>query len=118
MTRYLKLKVSGLIAIAVPIGFMLLFAGGEVFKGDISGYSHLLQIVPFVLVAILLWNRPLLGGWITLTGATAILIVNQLTLMPLPIILSIFMTIISAIIFMGSTKYEPVDKGKLAPHPG
>ncbi len=60
MKKSLIKKVSyGLLAI--PIGFLLLFTFGEVFSGDFSGFSHLLQIVPIVLLMLLIHKKPLVG---------------------------------------------------------
>ena len=48
--------------LAIPMGFLLLFTLGEVFSGDLSGLSHLLQITPIVFLLILTLKKPLIGG--------------------------------------------------------
>jgi hypothetical protein len=52
------LKALGLIACAVPLGVLLMFAVGE----GLEGWGHLLQAAPLVLLVVLAWWRPLIGG--------------------------------------------------------
>jgi hypothetical protein len=47
------------IILSVPTLFFLIFMFGEVLGGDISGISHLLQALPFILGIVLIWKKPL-----------------------------------------------------------
>jgi hypothetical protein len=46
----------------IPLGVLLLFTFGEVFSGDISGLSHLIQAAPLVLLIFLAYKKPYSGG--------------------------------------------------------
>ncbi|MBU2036161.1 MAG: hypothetical protein ABH819_03750 [Patescibacteria group bacterium] len=46
----------------IPLGFLLLFTVGEVFSGDISGLSHLIQMAPIILLVFVAWKKPFVGG--------------------------------------------------------
>jgi len=54
-----KLAVVLTIILALPALFFLTFMFGEVFGGDLSGFSHLLQASPFIILIILIWKWPL-----------------------------------------------------------
>lgn len=72
------LKNIALLILAVPIGFLLLFTFGEVFGGDISGLSHLIQAAPLIILAYLAWKKPFLGGILILAFAIVLAIVFNL----------------------------------------
>lgn len=55
-------KVSGLVILLLPVGVLLLFGIGEMAGGIISGAVHFIQLAPLILLAILAWKRPYLGG--------------------------------------------------------
>lgn len=52
------LKALGLIACAIPIAVLLVFAAGE----GLEGWGHLLQAAPLLLLVAVAWWRPLIGG--------------------------------------------------------
>lgn len=56
------LKRIGLGLLILPVGFLSLFLFGEVFAGDITGLSHLLQLVPFFALIYIAWRWPFWGG--------------------------------------------------------
>lgn len=45
-----------------PLSFFLLFLFGEIFSGDISGLSHLLQIIPLAIIIFVAYKNALVGG--------------------------------------------------------
>ena len=53
--------------LVIPLCFFLLFTVGEVLSGDISGFAHLIQAVPVLLLIFLAWKRPLIGGVLLFT---------------------------------------------------
>lgn len=76
-----SLKKIGLTILFVPLGFLSLFLVGETLTGDWSGFGHLFQLVPLVLLILLAWKKPLwagillvtlsllFGGWYVLDGS-------------------------------------------------
>lgn len=60
------LKRIGLGLLLIPIGFLFLFLFGEVFSGDMSGFSHILQILPFLVLVYIAWRWPFWGGIVLL----------------------------------------------------
>lgn len=56
------LKKIGIGLLLIPLGFLLLFTFGEVFAGDISGLSHLIQAAPLMLVIFLASKKPFISG--------------------------------------------------------
>lgn len=56
------LKRIGISLLIIPIVFLSLFLFGEVLSGDISGLSHLLQIIPFFILVYISWRWPFWGG--------------------------------------------------------
>ena len=50
------LKTVILLVLLIPIIFFSLFLFGEVFGGDMSGFGHLLQALPFVLLWFLVFK--------------------------------------------------------------
>lgn len=64
--------VLALALLAVPIGFQLLFAIGEVAGGDASGLVHLVTAAPLIAVAVIALRRPALAGAILLLVGLAI----------------------------------------------
>ena len=55
-------RLVGFGLILIPITFLLLFTIGEVISGEPSGYSHLVQIVPLVILAILARKKLKIAG--------------------------------------------------------
>lgn len=55
-------RLVGFGLILIPITFLLLFTIGEVISGELSGYSHLVQIVPLVILAILARKKLKIAG--------------------------------------------------------
>ncbi len=53
-----KLKTILTVILTLPIVFFMIFLFGEVFAGDLSGFSHILQALPFIIVIILVWSLP------------------------------------------------------------
>ena len=58
--KALKKVAIGLLLI--PLVVLLLFTFGEVFSGDVSGLSHLIQAAPLLLFAYLAYKKPFAGG--------------------------------------------------------
>lgn len=50
------------IPLILPVGFLLLFLFGEVFGGEISGISHLLQLIPLLALIYLAIKKPKIAG--------------------------------------------------------
>jgi hypothetical protein len=63
-TREQKLKATGFAILLLPIGFLLLFAFGEILGGDLSGAGHFIQLAPLLLVIWISWKAPKVGGLI------------------------------------------------------
>lgn len=61
MSKKLARNIA-LVILLVPISFLLLFTFGEIFSGDISGLSHLIQLAPIIIVLIVALKKPLIGG--------------------------------------------------------
>jgi hypothetical protein len=51
-------KAAGLVACVLVVGQLLMFAVGE----GVEGVGHLVQAAPLVLLMIVAWWRPLIGG--------------------------------------------------------
>jgi len=51
-----RLKIVLLLVLLIPIFFFSIFFFGEVFGGDVSGFGHLLQVLPFVLLWFLVFK--------------------------------------------------------------
>jgi hypothetical protein len=66
------LKLIGLFFISLPILLLLAFTIGETAGGDISGLQHIVQAIPFILLAILAWKKSTIGGY-TIIGISLIL---------------------------------------------
>jgi hypothetical protein len=69
-----RLRVIGLATLLVPIGLLLLLGIGEMAGGIISGLQHFVQVVPLILLAIVAWKRPRIGGRVVI-GIGALLAV-------------------------------------------
>ncbi|MCL4366692.1 hypothetical protein M1563_00790 [Patescibacteria group bacterium] len=48
------------VILLLPTIFFLIFMLGEVFSGDWSGFSHLIQAAPFIVLIYLIWKFPIL----------------------------------------------------------
>ncbi|OGG11836.1 hypothetical protein A2Z00_01495 [Candidatus Gottesmanbacteria bacterium RBG_13_45_10] len=57
-----RAKIIGLAILLIPIAFLSLFLIGETVGGDWSGLIHLVQMLPLLLLALLAWKKPLIGG--------------------------------------------------------
>lgn len=62
-----KLHLIALTFLLIPTGFLLLFTLGEVFSGELSGLSHLLQLAPLIFLGWLALKKPLLADVLLLT---------------------------------------------------
>ena len=58
--------IGALVLLAVPIGFQLLFAIGEVAGGDLTGLTHGVLALPLIALAVAALRRPTLAGAILL----------------------------------------------------
>jgi predicted membrane protein len=56
------MKRIGIGLLSIPLGFLLLFTLGEVFSGDWSGLSHLIQAAPLILLILVAFKKPFIGG--------------------------------------------------------
>lgn len=105
-------KMIGISLLSLTLGFLLLFTIGEVLSGDISGLSHLLQIVPILLLLILSFKKPKIAGFLLTSSSLtlgllypfrasfnlqAIIIVEIILFLPL---------VLSGIFFMLSAKND------------
>lgn len=59
------LKISAAVAAAIPIAFLLLFAVGE----GAGGSGHYVQAAPLIVLAILAWYYPRVGGYALIASA-------------------------------------------------
>ena len=55
-------RVIGYCFLAIPTIILLLFFFGEVFGGDITGFIHLVQLIPIIIIIFVLWKWPKAGG--------------------------------------------------------
>ncbi len=58
--RVLKRIAVGILLI--PVTFLCLFAFGEALSGDVSGLFHLIQALPLLLLVLLSYKKPFVGG--------------------------------------------------------
>lgn len=56
----------GLIPAGFFIGLWLLFGLGEVFGGDLSGLSHLIPAILMIILVLVSWKWPRVGGLVML----------------------------------------------------
>ena len=71
--RHLDLgKLAGLALCAIPVAFLALFMVGELAEGEIGGLGHAVQAAPLVLLLLLAWWRPLIGGALIVLGAVGL----------------------------------------------
>jgi hypothetical protein len=61
-----NLKRVGIGLLIIPLGVLFLFAFGEVFSGEISGFQHLVQAAPIIILAFLAYKKPFVGGLLLL----------------------------------------------------
>lgn len=98
-----KLKVAGLVFVLIPIAFFLIFAVGESAGGDLSGLMHLIQVVPFVFLAVLTWKYPKFGGWFLLFFAGLIFVISRGEVTPV-LIIGTGISAVAGLLFLASTK--------------
>jgi len=55
--KNLPLKIILTVVLSLPSLFFLMFLFGEVFSGDMSGFSHIIQAAPFLILMYLLWRK-------------------------------------------------------------
>lgn len=60
--RKVILKTIGIGILLIPSAILALFGFGEVFGGNISGLQHFLQLLPLVILAVVSWKHPNIGG--------------------------------------------------------
>lgn len=80
-----QLKIAGLALLLLPVGFLLIFAIGETLGGDLSGLQHLVQAAPLVLLALLAWSLPTLGGVVLLVIGGLLALAYPLLIRGLPV---------------------------------
>ncbi|MGD9129250.1 MAG: hypothetical protein PVJ09_02070 [Candidatus Woesebacteria bacterium] len=56
------LKKIGVALLFIPLSLLLFFTFGEVFSGDLSGLSHLIQAATIIFLIFLALKKPLIGG--------------------------------------------------------
>ena len=61
-------RLAALIPLALQVAVFLLFGVGEMAGGDWSGAGHLIQVALALILAYLVWMRPLEGGVALLAG--------------------------------------------------
>lgn len=64
--RKSSLKKIGVGLLFIPLSILLLFTFGEVFSGDMSGLSHLIQAAPLLLLILFSIKKPYTGGLLLL----------------------------------------------------
>lgn len=91
-----SLKTKGLIILLVPATFISLFLIGETVGGDISGFGHLLQLIPLVICALLAIKFPYWTGiLLVFLGFILAICYASFTGMPIPTII-----IVDSILFL------------------
>jgi hypothetical protein len=73
-SRPARLKAFALALLAIPVGFLCLFAVGEIAAGDWSGLSHLVQALPLVLVGLAAYRWPAPAGWLLVAVGAAFVV--------------------------------------------
>lgn len=68
MKKLFKVLAIGLQLI--PIGMLLLFTIGETASDDLSGLSHLIQLIPLLIIVSIAIYRPLIGGILLIVIST------------------------------------------------
>ncbi|MFC1625889.1 hypothetical protein ACFL1Q_02525 [Patescibacteria group bacterium] len=58
---------TAMFLLIIPLGFLALFTVGELFSGDISGLSHLIQAAPIIFLIYLSSKKPIIGGLLFIT---------------------------------------------------
>jgi hypothetical protein len=71
----LRLKILGLALLLLPTVLLLIMGMGEMIGGDFSGIQHFVQLLPLVLLAIISWKYPKIGGIILLSLSTVLALV-------------------------------------------
>ncbi len=74
------LLIVAFLIVLVPVGAFTLLGLAEVASGNSSGLLHGLQAAPLILIAILAWKKPMVGGSILLIVAGALAITYPLGL--------------------------------------
>lgn len=93
-----KLKKIGLSILSIPTLFILMFLIGETIGGDITGIGHLFQIIPLIILGLIAYKFPFIGGiFLTVIGATLLALYTILTGLQFPIVdVLIFLPIIAS----------------------
>ncbi|MBU1166890.1 hypothetical protein KKC60_00585 [Patescibacteria group bacterium] len=101
-----RLKAIGLSVLLIPTLFFLIFLVGETVGGDISGISHILQIIPIIVLGIIGLKYPYIGGLILTIIGTILFILYAISaelqslflglIIFLPLIISGILLILSA----------------------
>lgn len=63
-------KTVAEVLLLLPTILLVVLGIGEIAGGDTSGLQHFLQLIPFMVFAILSWRYPKVGGVILATVAT------------------------------------------------
>jgi len=110
MQKNKTMKIVALIPSGLVAGILLLFLVGESIGGDWSGLSHLIQLIPVVLLMWLGWKRPLWGGvfLLVLSLIAAYSFANPLrgTDWLAPLLLIVAPLMFSSLLFLGAAWIE------------
>jgi hypothetical protein len=103
------LKTVGLLACSVVVGQLLLFAVGE----GVDGVGHLVQATPLLLLMLLAWWRPLIGGALIVLAAIGLAtayVVGVGEPQPLVLILFFAPAILGGLSLVGAGLLEPTPR--------
>jgi hypothetical protein len=70
-------RVIGLILLLIPIAALAWAGLGEVLGGDVSGWQHVIEIVPLAALAAVAWRWPQIGGPL-IAGIAVVLVLGYI----------------------------------------
>lgn len=110
------LKTIALVSLLIPVGLIGVISVAEMVEGQISGLLELLLVVPLVVLAVVGWRRPRLGGQILLAAGIVVALVYAVWISgradSLPVFLLLLLLvpippIVAGILFLAASRYEP-----------
>lgn len=108
------LKSLATAILLIPIAFLMLFTVGELASGDLSGASHLLQLLPILILVVLGWKYPRVVGLILVAAAVVLGVLYALdnsmrvaTIIIVEAILFVPLAIAGLLFFKGVTPKTP-----------